>query len=230
MTETFYVTGTDTGAGKSIASAALLHAYAAHGIRAAGMKPVASGCERTAAGLRNEDALLLQAAAGNDAPYDTVNPYAFAPAVAPEFAAREAGLEVALPLIRDAHARLAGDAQVVVVEGVGGWMAPLSATLDQCDLARALGADVVLVVGLRLGCISHARLTARAIEADGLRLAGWLGSTLDPDMPRLAENIEALRTRIDAPCLGVLPYRADRDTRGMRDAITLPDGTARRGA
>ena len=222
MTDTFYITGTDTGAGKSIASAALLHAYAAHGIRAAGMKPVASGCESTPHGLRNGDALLLQAAAGVDAAYDVVNPYAFAPPVAPEFAAREVGVEVDLARLVDAHARLAGDARVVVVEGVGGWMAPLSATLEQSDVARVLDAEVVLVVGLRLGCISHARLTARAIKDDGLRIAGWIGSTLDPAMPRLAENIEALCERIGAPCLGVLPYRADADARLLCDALTLP--------
>lgn len=227
MAHTVYVTGTDTGAGKSIASAALLHAYAARGVCAAGMKPVASGCEVTAQGLRNEDALLLQVASGVSAPYGVVNPYAFEPPVAPEFAAREAGVEVALAPILQAHAQLAGHplVQVVVVEGVGGWMAPLSATLDQSDVARAVGADVVLVIGLRLGCISHARLTARAIQADGFRLAGWIGSTLDPDMPRLAENIDALRARIDAPCLGVLPYRGDADPRAMQAALALPAPT-----
>jgi dethiobiotin synthetase len=205
-----YVTGTDTGAGKTTASVALLHALRARGLRAVGMKPLASGCERDADGRwRNDDALALQAASDPRPAYDDVNPFALPLPVAPEFAAREAGIEVTLPLILAAHARLAAQADFVLVEGVGGWMAPLTATFDQIDLVRALDLPVVLVVGMRLGCLNHARLSARAIEADGARLAGWIASEVDPDMDRRDENFDALCRRLQAPCLGRLPWEPD---------------------
>ena len=156
-----YVTGTDTGIGKTVASAALLHALRARGLHAVGMKPVASGCASTADGWRNDDALALLAASDPAPRYEDVNPYALPAATAPELAAREIGIEIALQPIIDAYRRLAAQADVVVVEGVGGWAAPLSPRLDQRDLVRALDLSVVMVVGLRLGCINHARLTAR---------------------------------------------------------------------
>lgn len=206
-----YVTGTDTGVGKSLVSAALLHVLRAHGRRAVGMKPVASGCEHTPQGWRNEDALLLQAASDPRPAYEDVNPYALPVPTAPQLAAREAGIEVRIEPLQAACARLAAMADTVVVEGVGGWMAPLADGLDQATLARALSADVVLVVGLRLGCLSHARLTARAIEADGLRLAGWIGSGVDPVPHRQQEYVELLRDALPVPCLGVIPHMATPD-------------------
>src|SRR5690606_236654 len=168
-----FVTGTDTGIGKTLASCALLHALRARGLHAVGMKPLASGCEATPGGLRNEDALALQAASDPRPAYADVNPFALPAPLAPEIAAREAGVAVALAPMLEAHARLAARADAVVVEGVGGWMAPLAGDLMQADLVRALGLPVVLVVGLRLGCLNHAYLSARAIEADGCQLAGW---------------------------------------------------------
>lgn len=201
-----FVTGTDTGVGKSVASACLLHALRARGLRAVGMKPVASGCERTPGGWRNEDALLLQAASDPVPAYDDVNPYALPAPLAPELAAADAGVTLEPATIRAAFARLAGRADRVVVEGVGGWAAPLSATLDQVDLVRMLDLPVVLVVGLRLGCINHARLTARAIEADGRRLAGWIANDIDPGMQRADDNFRMLRERLPAPCLGRVPH------------------------
>lgn len=206
-----YVTGTDTGVGKSLASAALLHALRARGQRAVGMKPVASGCERTADGWRNEDALLLQAASDPRPIYADVNPYALPSPTAPQLAAREAGITVDIEPLQAACTRLAAAADTVVVEGVGGWMAPLADGLDQAALARALGAEVVLVVGLRLGCLSHARLTARAVEADGLRLVGWIGSGVDPVPHRQQEYVELLRNALPVPCLGVIPHMATPD-------------------
>mgnify|MGYP003584001337 CR=1 FL=1 len=203
----WFVTGTDTGIGKSLASATLLHALRARGLRAVGMKPLASGCEVTAGGLRNEDALLLQAASEPRPPYDDVNPYALLKPLAPELAAADAGVTVQLQPILDAHARLSAMADAVVVEGVGGWAAPLSADLDQADLVRALDLPVVMVVGLRLGCINHARLTARAIAADGLRLAGWIANDIDPRMARADDNFTLLRHRLPIPCWGRLPFR-----------------------
>ena len=170
-TRSVYVTGTDTGAGKTLASTALLHALRGHRLRAVGMKPVASGCTHGADGWRNDDALALQAASDPRPAYADLNPFALPDPLAPELAAREAGIPVTLPPLLAAHARLAAQADAVVVEGVGGWMAPLSGDLMQADLARALDLPVVLVVGLRLGCLNHAYATARAIAADGLRLA-----------------------------------------------------------
>jgi dethiobiotin synthetase len=206
-----YVTGTDTGAGKSLVAAGLVAALNAAGFPALGMKPVASGCRDTAAGLRNDDAELLQSAGGPPVSYEDVNPYAFAPPIAPHIAAREAGARVALAPILAARARLAARTPRLVIEGVGGWMAPLSDTLLQADLVRALDVPVLLVVGLRLGCLNHALLSARAIVGDGLRLLGWVGSTVDPHMLRREENLDTLRERLPAPCLGVVPALARPD-------------------
>ncbi|KAF1723196.1 dethiobiotin synthase [Pseudoxanthomonas wuyuanensis] len=218
-----FVTGTDTGAGKTLASTALLHALRARGLRAVGMKPVASGCAQTCDGWRNEDALALLAASDPQPAYGDLNPYALPLPLAPEIAAGEAGVSVQLPAIAAAFDRLQGKADTVVVEGVGGWAAPLSATLDQADLARQLQLPVVLVVGLRLGCLNHARLSARAIAADGCRLIGWIASEVDPLMERRDENFALLGARIDAPCWGRLPYRRAPDARALSACLTLPD-------
>jgi dethiobiotin synthetase len=171
------------------------------------MKPLASGCERTPEGLRNEDALLLQAASAPRPDYEDVNPFALPNPLAPELAAADAGIRVTLAPIEAAFARLSSQADAVVVEGVGGWAAPLAADLDQADLARALDLPVVLVVGLRLGCLNHARLTARAIQADGLRLAGWIANDIDPAMERADDNFALLQRRLPVACWGRLPFR-----------------------
>lgn len=211
----YYVTGTDTGIGKTIASTALLHALRARGLRAVGMKPVASGCEDTGDGLRNEDALALLAASDPRPDYADLNPYALPQPLAPEIAAHEAGIEVGLEKIVGAYRRLQASADAMVVEGVGGWAAPLATTLDQAHVVQALRLPVVLVVGMRLGCLSHARLTARAILDDGCELAGWIANHVDADMERQDENFELLTTRMPAPCWGRLPYDA------MLDALAL---------
>jgi dethiobiotin synthetase len=210
-----YVTGTDTGIGKTVASVALLHALRARGLRAVGMKPVASGCERVEGGWRNEDALALLAASAPRPAYADLNPYALRLPLAPELAAAEDGVVVELQAIRAAHARLRERADTVVVEGVGGWAAPLSRTLDQADVARALDLPVVLVVGLRLGCLNHAYLSARAIADDGCRLAGWIANEVDPAMARIDDNVALLAQRLPAPCLGRLPHAAGRDPAEM---------------
>ena len=220
-----YVTGTDTGIGKTLASCALLHALRGHGLRAAGMKPVASGCERIDGEWRNADALALQAAGEPGIAYADINPFALQQPLAPELAARDAGTEVTLAPILAAHARLASAADAMVVEGVGGWAAPLSATLDQADLVRALRLPVVLVIGLRLGCLSHALLSARAIAADGLRLAGWIGSHVDPHMARVDDNLAMLRARLPAPCWGVLPHRPDAAPDSLAGCLQIPPTT-----
>ena len=220
-----YVTGTDTGIGKTLASCAMLHALRGRGLRAIGMKPVASGCEWSDGGWRNADARALQAAGEPGIAYTDINPFALEQPLAPELAARDAGTEVTLAPILAAHARLASVADALVVEGVGGWAAPLSATLDQADLVRALRLPVVLVIGLRLGCLSHALLSARAIAADGLHLAGWIGSHVDPHMARVEDNLAMLRARLPAPCWGVLPHRPDAAPESLAGCLQIPPTT-----
>src|SRR5438445_1679494 len=216
MSRSVYITGTDTGVGKTLVAASLIAALNARGTRSVGMKPVASGCSASASGLRNADAELLLAHSARRADdsaldYAQINPYAFADPIAPHIAARDTGIHIALDAIATAYATLAADTPCVVVEGVGGWMAPLGAKLMQADLVRALRLPVILVVGLRLGCINHALLTARAIRDDRCELLGWIASTLDPAMLRMDDNLATLRARLDAPYLGALPFAHARD-------------------
>lgn len=223
---TVFVTGTDTDAGKTHATVALLHALRARGLRAVGMKPVASGSDRTADGWRNADALALQAASDPHPAYDDCNPVALPLATAPQLAARAAGAEVTLPPLLAAHARLAAEADIVVVEGVGGWYAPLAdrpdgRLLDQGALVMALDAPVVLVVGVRLGCLSHARLTERALAADGARCIGWIANLVDPAFADAQAYVGLLRDALVAPCLGVLPHGPA--TPGLLDVAPLVD-------
>lgn len=201
-----FVTGTDTGIGKTRVSAGLLKALGKAGLKSVGMKPIASGAEQTPEGLRNEDALALQKAASLKRDYALVNPYCFAPPVAPHLAAREAGVEVSLDVIRHAYAELCHGADAVVVEGVGGWQVPLAPGLELPDLARELELPVLLVVGLRLGCLNHAALTARAIRADGLELAGWVANAVDPDFQRPEANLATLEAELGAPLWARLGY------------------------
>lgn len=220
----FYVTGTDTGVGKTVASVAMIHCLRGAGLRAVGMKPVASGCEHTPGGWRNDDALRLQAASVPRPAYDDVNPYALELATAPQLAARAMGMRVELAQLNDAYARLAAQADAIVVEGVGGWAAPLDEGLEQSDLARNLDLSVVLVVGLRLGCLSHARLTARAIEHDGLSLAGWIGNSVDPAFAERDQYVDLLREALPSPCLGLLPHTESPDAAAMASFLSLPPG------
>lgn len=206
MTRAIFITGTDTGIGKTHVSVSLIRALRARGINAIGMKPVASGCEQTTAGLRNADALDLIAASAQALDYDLVNPYVFAEPISPHLAAADAHKAIEPAHIRNAFERLQAQADFVVIEGVGGWLAPLGESLMQADLVRALDQRVLLVVGLRLGCLNHALLTARAIEADGGRLIGWIGNRIDADMLRVADNIETLERRIQAPLLGIVEH------------------------
>lgn len=217
-----YVTGTDTGIGKTLASAALLHALRARGGKAAGMKPIASGCEWSDGGWRNEDALALQAASDPRPDYAQVNPFALPLPLAPEIAAAEAGVTLTVEPIRAAFDALRAQAGSVVVEGVGGWAAPLSATLDQAGLARALRLPVVMVVGLRLGCLNHARLTAAAIAADGLACLGWIANEIDPAMARIDQNVELLRRHLPMPCWGRIPHAPGIDPADLAGALHLP--------
>ncbi len=204
-----FVTGTDTDCGKTVVACALARGLRARGFRVAPFKPVAAGARRTATGLRNADAEALIAACGGGWDYARVNPLCFESPVSPHLAAAEAGVVVSLPPLLAIARELAGEADLLLAEGAGGWLVPLGPGMDIADLAAALGLPVVLVVGLRLGCINHARLSARALQASGLPLAGWIGSVLDPQMARLEENIATLEERLPLPALGVLPHGAD---------------------
>jgi dethiobiotin synthetase len=232
-----FIAGTDTGVGKTRVAVALLQALASRDIAAIGVKPVATGLD--AAGV-NEDVALLHAAsctagsprgAGGGLPqtcgapleFADINPYSFSPPISPHLAARRAGVIIEPTRITAACARLAPRCELLIVEGTGGWLAPISEQLCMAQVARALGLPVVLVVGLRLGCLSHALLTAAAIAADQLPLAGWIGTVLDPHMLALEENIASLRERLPAPLLGLLAHSSDRS----EDATQLAAAAAR---
>lgn len=203
---TVFITGTDTGVGKTHIACGLLRAARAQGINACGFKPVASGCRSTRAGLRNADALALQAAAGTSEPYETLNPYAFKPAIAPHLAARAAGVRILPRRLDAAHRALAAGHDLVLVEGAGGWQVPLDAHTTFADWVAAHQWPVVLVVGMRLGCISHALLAAESI-ARRAPLLGWIANRLPPAQPMLRQNIDDLRLRMPAPLLGELSSR-----------------------
>jgi dethiobiotin synthetase len=200
-----FVAGTDTGVGKTLFSAALLLRLGEAGVRAAACKPVSAGCRRESGRLVNADAELLAMAAPVQRPLEVVNPVALEPAIAPHIAAAEAGVELAASALADACRRAGRGADFTVVEGAGGWRVPLNAQETLADVARLLALPVVLVVGLRLGCLNHALLSVEAIRADGLELAGWVANPIDPQMPRLEENIAALEARLGAPMLARLP-------------------------
>ncbi len=204
-TRGLFVTGTDTGVGKTVISLGLMQALQDRGLSVAAMKPVASGCERTPDGLRNDDAVQLQRQASIPLAYEQVNPYAFEPAIAPHLAADQAGQTVEIDKIYDIYQDIASSVDVVIVEGVGGWQVPLNSRETVADLAHGLGLDICLVVGLRLGCINHALLSAQAIESRGCTLAGWVANTLPPAMDALDDNINTLKQKLSSPLLGVVP-------------------------
>lgn len=204
----FFITGTDTGVGKTLVTAALLHAFAALGRQVVGMKPVAAGADREGDVWINEDVRLLRAASNVTAPAEWVNPYLFRDPIAPHIAAERKGVTIEIPRIRAALEALRGQAELVLVEGVGGFRVPLSADTDTADLAQVLDLPVILVAGMRLGCLNHVLLTMEAIQSRGLRLAGWVANRIDPDMAAYDENLAALRQRIGAPLLAELPVMA----------------------
>jgi dethiobiotin synthetase len=213
------VTGTDTGVGKTLVTAALLRALRETGHRVAGMKPVAAGSRPGPEGPANEDALLLQAESSTRHPYADVNPWLFEPAIAPHIAAAEAGIAIDLARVASAHARLAAGADIVLAEGAGGFLVPLDAQRSCAEIPALLRMDVILVVGLRLGCLNHALLTAEAIAARGLALAGWVGNHLDPGFARFDANVATLEARLPAPCLGLVPHLARADVASAAGAL-----------
>jgi len=204
-----FVTAIDTDAGKTVTSVGLVEALRETGQAVAVMKPLASGCERTAEGLRNDDALRLMQASALSVPYQIVNPYAFEAPVAPHIAAQSEGINIEISVIESAFVQLQKIADTVVVEGVGGWLVPINATQTMADVAQMLGLPVVLVVAMRLGCLNHALLTAAAIQRSGLRLCGWVANRIDSDYLQVDANIAALSERLDIPLLVDLPLETD---------------------
>jgi len=211
-----FITGTDTDVGKTVVACGL-------GLRTAAIKPVAAGCEVTEQGMTNSDALQLQAAASHKLAYQQINPIALEPAIAPHIAAAEAG-------VRMSASRLVGycrgvslmPVDMVVIEGAGGWRVPINSRETLADVARELECAVIVVVGMRLGCLNHALLTMEAIRGDGLRIAGWVANILDPEMPRLQENIDTLKQCINEPCLGTVPRLDDLSPEQVATFLTVP--------
>ena len=218
-----FITGTDTDVGKTVIACGLLAAANQQGLRTAAIKPVAAGCDVTEQGMTNSDALQLQAAASHKLPYQQINPIALEPAIAPHIAAAEAG-------VRLSASRLVGycrgvslmPVDMVVIEGAGGWRVPINSRETLADVARELSCAVVIVVGMRLGCINHALLTMEAIRRDGLQIAGWVANILDTEMPRLQENIDTLKQCINEPCLGTVPRLDDLSPEQVSTFLSLP--------
>lgn len=206
MAKSYFITGTDTSVGKTCVAAALLHLAAKGGLATAAVKPIAAGCEQTEQGLRNDDALILQRECTLSLEYQQINPVALEPAIAPHLAAEQAGKRLS-------NARLAGycrgvmmsGADFVVIEGAGGWRVPINSVEKLSGLAKELNLSVIMVVGIRLGCINHALLTAEAIGRDGLILSGWIANCCEDGMPCYQENINTLKQLLPAPCLGEVP-------------------------
>jgi dethiobiotin synthetase len=205
----YFITGTDTDVGKTVVTLGLMQALQARGCRVAAMKPVASGCQSTPAGLRNDDALRLQQQASMELDYALVNPYAFAPAIAPHIAAGQAGTDIRVDEIINKYKEMEIDSDCVLVEGAGGWQVPLNNDETLADLAHALGLEVILVVAIRLGCLNHALLTAESIASRGCVLAGWVANQMLPDATTASANIHALEQRIGCPRLATIPWQED---------------------
>lgn len=223
----YFVTGTDTDAGKTLATSALLCAAKQQQLSTLGLKPIASGSHITADGLRNSDALALLQQSAPPVDYTTVNPWAFAPAIAPHLAASEAGRALNVNSVVASLTATLNDMprDLTLIEGAGGWRVPLNEYDDFSDIPRMMQLPVILVVGLKLGCLNHARLTAEVIAADGLILAGWVGSVVDPefssDTARFDANITLLKNTLHAPCLGIIPHLATADAVHARHALSL---------
>jgi dethiobiotin synthetase len=211
----YFITGTDTGVGKTFVTCALLHTLREQGIAAIGMKPIAAGADMTPDGLCNEDIEALRKASGIPLESADLNCYLFVEGIAPHIAAANEDIEIDLDVIRQRFDQLAELAEVVLVEGIGGFIVPLGDNIDSADLAADLDLPVILVVGMRLGCLNHALLTQEAIRARGLTLAGWVANQIDPNMAELDANIEALEERIRAPLLGIIEWQKQPDPAGV---------------
>ncbi len=204
--QSYFITGTDTDVGKTYIACSLVRHFVQLGADVLGMKPVAAGCELVQGRLLNEDVKQLQLASNIEAPLALINPYAFQPAIAPHIAAKQAGVTISLEAINKAFHQLKQLAGVVIVEGAGGFCVPLNDSETTADLVVQLNLPVILVVGMRLGCINHALLTVGAIEARGLELAGWIANQVIAEMTAYQENFDTLKQMINAPCLAQVKW------------------------
>jgi dethiobiotin synthetase len=219
MVEGVFITGTDTGCGKTEITLGLMYHLQQTGLMVLGMKPVAAGAEQTPQGLRNEDARRIQEQSSLALRYEQVNPFVYAPPIAPHLAAAAAGQPIQVGPILDAYDRLSELADLVLVEGVGGWRVPLGPRLALPDLVRAMDLSVILVVGLKLGCLNHALLTQESVRHSGLELRGWIANHIDPEMQVREENIATLCNWLDAPCLGEVPFLTGPEARTVSDCL-----------
>ncbi len=205
----YFITSTDTNAGKTTVSICLMKHFKSLGNTVACMKPVSAGCVTTPAGLRNDDALQLMRESSIDIAYERLNPFAFEPPVAPHIAAQQSHTVIDLQTIKDSYSQIANSADIVIVEGAGGWLVPINESQTMEDVAAGLSLPVILVVGMRLGCLNHALLTANRILDKKLSLAGWIANHVEEDMLQQPENIETLKKRIQAPYLGSVAYNSN---------------------
>lgn len=216
----YFITGTDTEVGKTFTSCVLLEAFKQQGLKTLALKPLAAGCETVDGELRNDDAQQLMQHMTESLPYDQVNPYALVEPMAPHLAAQREGRRLLVSRIAGmVRGSLMQPADVTLVEGAGGWYVPLNDHETLADLVREVQLPVIMVVGMRLGCLNHAILTARAVQRDGLRMAGWVANCIDPDMPVLQENIDTLKRLLSAPCLGVIPHQTSPDFAKLASAV-----------
>lgn len=217
----FFITGTDTDVGKTWVAAGLLRALQAYGYSTAAIKPVACGCISTEQGLRNDDALVLMRQVSVNLPYEVVNPYAYAAPIAPHLAAQAAGQRIDITRIKTQCESVLRQADYVIVEGVGGWKVPLNERETTIDLAAALGLPVIVVVGMRLGCLNHALLCFESITCHGMVLAGWVANAMAPQFREIQENTVALRERVEAPLLGTIPHLAGFDVETIAHSLNV---------
>ncbi len=224
MNQGYFITGTDTDVGKTWVSLGIVEALKQQGKKVGVMKPVSAGCENTPHGLRNEDALLLQKHSNIEQDYEQINPYAFAPAIAPHIAAADTGVRMDIEILQQQLQTIKQHSDCVVVEGAGGWRVPLNDFQTMADLAKRFQLPVILVVGMRLGCLNHALLSVEAIHTSGLPLTGWIANQVATEMNCLDENIKTLQQMIDAPMLAQIPHLEWLDATAIAARINLPAG------
>ena len=217
----YFITGTDTGVGKTVVTLGLMQALQQRGNTVVAMKPVAVGCESTPAGLRNDDAVHLQQQASIEVDYALINPYAFAPAIAPHIAAEQADTHISIDIIYNKYKELEKISDCVLVEGAGGWEVPMNADETLADLAVTLDLEVVLVVGIRLGCLNHALLSAQSISSSGCELAGWVANHILPHSEATAANISALESRLKCPRLGTIPHKTGLSAKFVANCLAI---------
>lgn len=222
MAKTYFVTGTDTDAGKTFVSCALLHRARMDGFETLALKPIASGCEATDDGLRNDDALKLQSAMTVDLDYEQVNPVAFEPAIAPHIAAARAGKNMQISRLAGyCRGAMFNKSDLCLIEGAGGWRVPVNDREFLSGLPKELGVGVIVVVAMKLGCINHALLTFDAIESDGLRVAGWVANRIDENMACYEENLATLKRHVNAPLLGEVPFVSTGNSSDAAEFLTI---------